>query len=244
MKLTVYIALALFVMIGLALMGSVKEASELRLLVGAAIIIFSTVGAALYLVAFAGLPKPAVAGEMISDMVRLFKRNDPDYENLDTYSKGAEEILIAGTTLNPLATEFKEFLEEQVRNGTRIKLLLIDPEEIGPDSDLMRKIAEHQGPERSANDIFQEITASLTAFRELREKGDKQVEIKAIRGLPTDTVTMINPGRAHGKIRVELRPYKMRQELRPGFELTSEHRLYDLLYQQYMRLWDEAKEIP
>ena len=74
------------------------------------------------------------------------------------------------------------------------------------------------------------------------------IEVRATKGLPAFTITMVDPSQESGKMRIELRPYKRNQGARPYFELKrreSEDRYwYDFFMQQYyIKLWEESKVI-
>lgn len=180
----------------------------------------------------------------------LRSRLEPDYKDFNTYCRGAQDVFLCGLSLGFVTMQQRFYFEDRLRNGCDFRLLIVDPE---LSDDAFELIAEHD--ERFNGPSFiqflrSELRTSLMILNGLCDIPGRtgHIEVRATKGLPAFTITMVDPSQESGKMRIELRPYKRNQGARPYFELKrreSEDRYwYDFFMQQYyIKLWEESKVI-
>lgn len=177
----------------------------------------------------------------------LESRDDPSYADFKEYCSGAQEIFVCGLSLGYVATQAQFFFEERITNGCKFGLIIINP---NISDEALSLIADHD--ERARDPRFlqllrSEIQASIDIMDGLRNVPNRtgHLEVRAAKGLPVFTITMVNPAQDTGKMRIELRPYKRNQGVRPYFELKRQNRedqyWYDFFFLHYYRkLWDDS----
>jgi hypothetical protein len=180
----------------------------------------------------------------------LRSRLEPDYKDFNTYCRGAQDVFLCGLSLGFVTIQQRFYFEDRLRNGCDFRLLIVDPD---LSDDAFQLIAEHDerfnGPE-FIQFLRSELRTSLMILHGLCDIPGRtgHIEVRATKGLPAFTITMVDPSQESGKMRIELRPYKRNQGARPYFELKrreSEDRYwYDFFMQQYyIKLWEESKVI-
>ena len=180
----------------------------------------------------------------------LRSRLEPDFENFQSYCAGAQDIFVCGLSLGYITVYQRFFFEERLRYGCNFRLLMVDPDISTEAFDL---IAEHDERNNGAEflKIFRnELQTSLTILCDLCKTPERRghLEVRASKGLPVFTITMVNPTQENGKMRIELRPYKRNLGVRPYLELKKEdaqdNYWYDFFLQRYyVQLWDDSRTI-
>lgn len=180
----------------------------------------------------------------------LRSRLDPDFEDFRSFCAGGREIFVSALSLGFVAVQQRFVLEEGLRRGVSFRFLVVDPRL--PD-EAFQIIAEHD--ERSNDPEFahilrNEIETALRILGGLQNIPGRcgHVEVKAARGLPVFTITMVDPLEDTGKMRVELRPYKRNQGARPYLELRKQEihdrYWYDFFVEHYYKmLWEDSETI-
>ena len=180
----------------------------------------------------------------------LRSRLDPSFQDFNSYCTGAQDIFLCGLSLGFVTVQQSFLFEERLKNGCNFKLLIVDPD-LAPEA--FKLIADHD--ERGDDPDFaqflrDEIRSSVKILSGLRKlpKRTGHLEVRATKGLPVFTITMVNPQQDSGKIRIELRPYKRNRGVRPYIELMkqdSDDRMwYDFFFTNYyMKLWQDSRVI-
>jgi hypothetical protein len=180
---------------------------------------------------------------------RLRSREDADFEHFHQYIQGGTEIFIAALSLNFICNNQPTDLERGIEDGVDFRFVIVDPEL--PDA-AMQQIAEHdeRGEMRNAKALRDEIERSRMTLSRIKKspKATGTVMLKAGKGLPVLTITMVNPRSRNGKMRVELRPYFRNVGPRPYFELRKTNpedaHWYAHFYEHYYeKLWEDSDEI-
>lgn len=180
----------------------------------------------------------------------LRSREDSDFETFHQYIEGGREVFVAALSLHFICSNQTTNLENGVRDGVDFKFVIVDPKL--PD-DAMQKIAEHdERVQMSVSKALRdEIEMSVSTLRDISNAPNSTgtITLKAGKGLPVFTITMVNPRARNGKMRVELRPYHRNIGARPYFELKKanpdDSRWYNHFYEQYYeKLWDHSPTIP
>jgi hypothetical protein len=180
---------------------------------------------------------------------RLRSREDGDFEDFHQYIEGGREIFIAALSLHFVCTQRTNDLVSGMRDGVDFKFIIVDP--ALPD-DAMQKIAEHD--ERinmtTVAALRDEIEKSVSTLTGIKKAPDATgtMKLKACKGLPVLTITMVNPRARNGKMRIELRSYHRNVGPRPYFELKRENpddtHWFNHFYEHYyVKLWAHSPEI-
>jgi hypothetical protein len=180
----------------------------------------------------------------------LRSRLDPDFQPFSTYCSGAQDVFLCGLSLGFVAPQQRFFFEDRLRNGCNFRMLIVDPD-LPPEA--LKLIADHD--ERGEDPDFaqylrDELKSSVKTLKGFNKMARRtgHLEIRAAKGLPVFTITMVNPQHDSGKMRVELRPYKRNSGVRPYIELVkmeADDRLwYDFFFSNYYEmLWQDSKVI-
>lgn len=180
----------------------------------------------------------------------LRSREDTDFEDFHLYIDGGQEVFVAALSLHFICSSKTTDLEHGMRDGVDFKFIIVDPQ---LPNDAMAQIAEHDERSQMMNpkSLRDEINMSVSTLSDLKKRPEATgtVTLKAGKGLPVFTVTMVNPRRRNGKMRIELRPYHRNIGPRPYFELKRENpedaRWYNHFYEHYYeKLWTDSPEIP
>lgn len=181
--------------------------------------------------------------------VRLRSREDPDFEHFHQYIQGGREIFVAAVSLHFICNNQHADLVRGILDGMDFKFVIVDP--ALPD-DAMQQIADHdERPQmQTANALRSEIHLSGQTLKDVKNLPDATgtIALKAGKGLPVITITMVNPRARDGKMRVELRPYLRNVGPRPYFELRKTNpddaQWYAFFYEHYYeKLWQDSLEI-
>jgi hypothetical protein len=192
--------------------------------------------------------------EKISNLTNrrfLRSRTDEGFQDFHHYCGDAQEIFLCALSMGFAVRDQSFVFEERLRHGCSFKLLIANPN-LSPGA--LRMIAEHD--ERVATtpnfDVFlrSEIETSIKILDSLRTLSDRtgHLELRATKGLPVFTITMVNPKGDNGKMRIEFRPYKRNRGARPYLELKKQEEVdrfwYDFfLAQYYEQLWNDSNPL-
>jgi hypothetical protein len=176
----------------------------------------------------------------------LALRTDLSFEHVSHFYAGAKEIFVSAISHGYLVSSGLHTLEQLLLKGSSFRIVLVDE---GLPDDAFRIIAEHDERDDPAF-LKAEIARAKRQFEALRTLPGRtgHMEVKAARGIPDSTVTILDPGTAKGRIKIEFRPYKRNNGPRPWLELhrskRSDRAWYDLYYESYyVRLWNDARPI-
>jgi len=179
----------------------------------------------------------------------LRSRVDPDFEHFHQYIEGGREIFVAALSLHYICNSHPDDLERGMRDGVDFKFIIVDP---NLSDDQIQQIAEHDERKQmqDAKALRDEINSSHSTLKGIKNLpgATGTITLKAGKGLPVLTITMVNPRARNGKMRVELRPYHRNVGPRPYFELRKANPEDAIWYahffeQYYEKLWEDSTEI-
>lgn len=159
--------------------------------------------------------------------IELLSRTDKGFEHFSDFVKNAKEVMVIGVDLAFMAKATAWFIKEALKDGMNLKLIMIDPETTGQMKDSINNHDERNTPGSLAHEHVQsakDVIESLKTFATPQIKG--RLEIKAREGIPSPSLTLVNPTKSNGKIRVELKLYKRNQGSVPYFVLTRTNNWY------------------
>jgi hypothetical protein len=150
--------------------------------------------------------------------------------------KGSGDLTLVGISLARTVRTYYDKIENRVRNGSRVRVLLVKP-----GSDGLRlaesRVAINQSFDRANRDVM-DTYEDLIALQAL----GKGLKIRVINQELSFGVIHVNPGTAAGCMYIEYYPYRtrgydhMKLVLRP-----SDGKWYDFHARQMDLLWDDAE---
>jgi len=161
------------------------------------------------------------------------------FEPLEKYAAEAKDIFAAGRSLVTLAGS-RELLKERIERGCNLRFVVVDPN--SPANQGMQTSLD-----TSVEALIADIMSALRHFQYLKSlptvPGGGTIEVRLSDCIPTLSLLMIDGAQRHGKITVELLPYKCYTRARPHFELTAERdpHWYNVFRETCEKLWEESK---
>jgi hypothetical protein len=177
----------------------------------------------------------------------LRSRHEGDFVDFEKYVQGAKIVLVAGLSLDFICTHKQGALVEK---ETAFRFISVDPDS---HESYLEKLAEHdERASSSAKNLRSELERArltLTAIKKARGPTAKPIIVKAGKGIPACTVTIVDPDQPGGKIRVEFRLYRRNFGPRPYIEFRRDsvedsHWYHHFKEQYFERLWEDSSEIP
>lgn len=185
-----------------------------------------------------------VGNKVQSNLIELLPRTDPKFDRFSVFAKGASEVMVIGIDLGFMANADAWFIKQALETGVNLKLLISDPKISGDMKEIINNHDERNSSgKKPVHDHIDSSKATLEILRSLIPPEAKgKLEIKARTDIPNPTMTLIDPTKPHGKIRVELKLYKKNHGDVPYFELTRPSIWYDMfLNHYYVKLWNDSK---
>jgi hypothetical protein len=185
-----------------------------------------------------------IGGSARDYFVEVLPRTDPAFERFAVIAKGASEIMVIGVDLAFLANADAWFVKQAMEEGVHLKLLISDPATSGDLKQVLNNHDErnHLGEQPVHHHI---VSARLTveALSSLIPSTARgRLEIRARTDIPNPTLTLVDPTKRHGKIRVDLKLYKKNHGEVPYFVLTRSSFWYDMFFEHYyVKLWNDSK---
>jgi hypothetical protein len=150
------------------------------------------------------------------------------------------EIFIGGTSLLSISTGSRNLLKEKVLSGTKVRLLVMDPE-----SEIVEIITKQIGDKATFKN---EIKTSLLLLQSLQEeiaqadvpkKGTMTVH--TYKTIPAHSFFSMDVNEQHGIIIADLGPYLGRNDQRPSMLLVNKKKgLYEHYRALNQALWQES----
>jgi hypothetical protein len=167
-------------------------------------------------------------------------------EEVNSSIEHAKDIIFLGEDLS--MTIYKQFsrIEDRLKNGTNIKILMIDP-----NSNLCDLAAMHYYADTKGEDIRNNINTSIQRCKKLETIGKEtkgQLEIRLLDYLPPFGAIFVDPESDNGKLYLWYRPYKVKNQTKPKmvFSALEGYALdgywYQLFKEEIIALWDHAHE--
>jgi hypothetical protein len=154
-----------------------------------------------------------------------------------THLEEANDVLLTGTHLGSAITAYYHLFDKKVRQGGRLRFLLIDPNGVA------YKMAAMRFPGKvSAEQERIRIQTSLATLSELKQLSPDRVEIRVIDFSVEYTAYLLDPERHNGIVYIERYTFKTSGGARkPKFVYTKrEGRWFQHLVTEITYLWDNA----
>jgi hypothetical protein len=153
-----------------------------------------------------------------------------DFEN-------SEVMWLVGVSLHRTIKTNYSILEEKLRRGQKIRVLLIHPHGAGVELSVARNYA-HRGVEPKKNDILF-VLELLCSLKEIAPTG---LEVRTIQFPLAFGVTAINPDTAAGKLYIEHYGFRVSTDSLPRYILkASDGRWYDFQKREIEALWNAGE---
>ncbi len=166
----------------------------------------------------------------------------PRLPALDTEAAAATDIALVGVTLTRTVRDLLPVLDQRLRQGATIRVILIDV-----DSDAQTE-AVARSKKASSPDFYRHRTsATIDLLRVLASSGRNQsaLELRLLPFVPTFGMCLLDAKQRHGRIHVEV--YQHRSiEANPSFSLRADRdaRWFSLFAGQFETLWESARTVP
>ena len=156
------------------------------------------------------------------------------------YAENAQNIFVAGGSLDNLIQLYGSFLVKKTETGCEVRLIFMDPE-----SPAIPQVELWSSPDIPQDYFRRAICRSLRYLAECDK--DRKLKIRLDPSIPAMTVVILDGDQLNGRIRVDLQPFQAVVIERPVFELTrqgEDEKWYEMFYQQYSEeLWSKAKPV-
>lgn len=154
--------------------------------------------------------------------------------------QSAKEVLLIGVTLSRLIKTNYGIIEEKLRKGHTVKVLLVHPEGSPLEMAANRYYAEVS---RSTVSKGVDIVSSLMLFCGLRKSYPKYIEIRTIQSPLTFGAVCLNMNSTLGIMYLEHFPYRTVADAQPKFVLqANDGRWYELFKKEVHALWNSGNE--
>jgi hypothetical protein len=161
---------------------------------------------------------------------------------LDDDLRAASDIRLVGVTLSRTVRDLVGPLDQRLRAGAVLRVVVIDPDSSAP----LEAVARTLGV--TSPDFYRPRVSStmdiLAALASLPGSSG-QIEVRLLPFVPTFGMYLIDPGAADGRVYVEL--YQHRSlEPNPCFSVRAERdgRWYRFFVNQFDTLWESARPVP
>jgi hypothetical protein len=156
--------------------------------------------------------------------------------NLKTDIENASELWLVGVTQTQAIRENYPRIEQLLRRGGTVKVLLVHPE--GP---ALEMAASRRYVQLDAEKTRNEILGSLQAYCKLRQISSDRIEIRTIQNPLGHGIIAVNPHAVSGTLYIAYYPFRMAGGSRPKFILrTKDGNWYDLYRNELRMLWDNG----
>ncbi len=162
--------------------------------------------------------------------------------SLDEEISDFTELYVVAMNMRRTLTNYYGIFEHKLKDGANLRFLLVDPT-----SDAVPIIAERNYVYRDVEKLQEAIQSTLDNLSYLAKtkpvKGS--LEFKVLRFVPSFGMTLVNPERPDGKIRVDLYPYRVPPDTYPSFWVTreSDEHWYQFFLEQFYLLWESGKHL-
>ncbi|MBL7184317.1 MAG: hypothetical protein ISS50_07705 [Anaerolineae bacterium] len=159
--------------------------------------------------------------------------------DLETEFESAKELWLVGVTLRGTMNGKYIKVEEKLRQGHIIKVLLVHPEGASVEMAASRYYAEvNQRPER----IARATLGSLQLFCSLRQVAPDKLEIRTIRNPLTFGAIAVDPGSNSGILYLEHYPFRTISSAVPKVVLkASDGHWYEFFRREIRALWNNGE---
>lgn len=177
--------------------------------------------------------------------IEMIPRTDKRFEHFPDFVKNASEVMVIGIDLAFMGKASGWFVKKRLNEGMNFKLLMINPNTSDQLKNAINNHDERNTPRSTAHEHVQSaqtVIENLKTFTDSQTKGI--IEIRDRSDIPSPSITLVDPTKAKGKIRVELKLFKRNQGNVPYFILTRDDAWYDTFFEHYYdKLWNESEII-
>ena len=151
--------------------------------------------------------------------------------------KAADEIDLLGYTFVGFIDELRTSILERLRQGARIRILLVDPTTIAG------KLMMQQNPHTK---YPCDVRIVLDRYEEIKgQEACANMELRLLRWIPSCSMVILNGSKESGRMKIGIYPlaYSTRMDERAYFSLArgDDQRWYPVFLAQYNKLWERAK---
>jgi hypothetical protein len=159
--------------------------------------------------------------------------------SLETDFEAAQELWLVGATLSKTITTKYRLIEEKLRQGCTLKILLIHPE--GASLEIMA--SRYYAPQNRLLGVqASNIKNSLQLFCDLQKVAPENIEIRTVRNSLAFGATAIDPNSSTGILYLEHYPFRTVSASLPKFILkASDGEWYDFFKREIQTLWDAGE---
>jgi hypothetical protein len=175
--------------------------------------------------------------------IELMPRTSAAFARFSELVKGATEVMVIGVDLGYIANADAWFVKQMLASGVDLKLLMISPNTNGGFRDAVNQHDERNvGGGLIVHDHVAGAQEALKTFKSFVNSSTKgRLQIRARVDIPNPTMALVDPTRATGRIRVELKLYKKNHGDVPFFMLDRSSAWYDVFVRQYYEnLWNDS----
>jgi len=155
----------------------------------------------------------------------------------------ANEVIFLGTTLSNVVHGQYSRIEESLKKGNKIKILVVES-----NSNLCNIVARRFYEPKNGESIIQDLNSTIGMCRHLESiaKNTKgQLEIRLLDFLPSFGAIFVNPEGNNSKLYLWYYTYKTKNPTKPKMILRpTDERWYQLFKEMILALWNNAKPIP
>jgi hypothetical protein len=175
--------------------------------------------------------------------IEMLPRTHPSYRHFHDLVADASDVLVVGIDMGFMARTSAYFLKTAIKNGLNLRLLMIDPRAPRSVRDMIDIHDERNTGGHIAHSHATVAKDTIDTIRNFCEQeGCKgSVEIRARRDIPALSLTLVDPDKRNGIIRVEVKFYKRNHGNVPVLEFDRTNPWYDDVYELYYnRLWNDS----
>lgn len=149
----------------------------------------------------------------------------------------SKEILLMGAVLNKTVHHYYPILEDKLRNGHNIRVLVTDPS-----GTVLESVARQQYKPTDAQELKSYLLLTLSSLEKLHKKFPENLEIRTINHPVQFGALVANTKTIDGVIFVELYSFKMERDA-PIFSLNFQNRVwFDFYNKQIENIWSNATD--
>jgi hypothetical protein len=168
----------------------------------------------------------------------VFYGDFPDYlqQEIGEKMKQSADLLIMGVDLDATLGKHYRLLEQKLRKGDKIRVVLIDP-----NSSACEMVVKRRYRPSSLESQCSQIRSGLEAFRELQEKASGKLEIRVIDYPLTRGGIIVDPDTPNGVLYIWNYSFKTHRENRPKLVLrAADGYWYDFFGEEANAIWNHA----
>jgi len=168
----------------------------------------------------------------------VFYTDYPDYLQQEIADKieRSTDLLLIGVDLDGTLNRHYRLLEQRLRQGCRVRALLVDPDSHACDMVIRRRYRP-----TTLESQCSQIRSGIQALQELQESTSGELEIRVIDYPLTRGGIIVDPDTPNGTLYIWNYSFKTHKENRPKYALrTADGYWYDFFKEEVNAIWNEA----